>query len=387
MLTVSRSLSNYEPNSEDMQLQTNRIEYYLQKKFRISHSFDTKNAYRTALKKFTEFLRTNHNYSLEQLLSLISEKSLDPLDILDEYYTFLSNYQTRTKRNGYSSEAINSYIRIAKDFLNHQGCKIYNEDMKMKFRLPKRVSAYQKGLTREVINRVIRFANPKITTIILMACSSGMRIGEIIQLKLSDVDLNTTPVTITIRAITTKTRETRITHISSEAANSLKDYLARYGPQNEYLFLREHELKNSEVSDEEKYSRHVMATKHNLESQLLGGIKKIPELNTKNENQNYWIHFHAFRAWFKTQVTDAHQSDFAEALMGHKSLKLVYYRQNDKARSETYQNIEYCLTISNTEKLDQNYSEMQKDNQELRGIVDSLSRQLQNLERRIEFKI
>jgi len=384
-MPVSRSLSNYKPKSKDMQIQANRIEHYLQKKFRISHSFDTKNAYRAALKKFTEFLRIKHNYSLEQLLGLFSEK-LDPLDVLDEYYTFLSNYQTRTKRNGYSSEAINSYIRIAKDFLNHQGCKIYNEDMKMKFRLPKRVSAYQKGLTREVINRVIRFANPKLATIILMACSSGMRIGEIIQLKLSDVDLSTTPVTITIRATTTKTRETRLIHISSEAANSLQDYLARYGPQNEFLFLREHELKNPDVSDEEKYSKYVMATKHNLESQLSRCIKKIPELNAKNENQNYWIHFHAFRAWFKTQVTDAHQSDFAEALMGHKSLKLIYYRQNDKVRSETYQRIEHCLTIADTEKLDQNYTLMQKDNQELRGIVDSLSRQLQSLEKKIEIR-
>jgi len=384
-MPVTRSLSNYKPKSKDMQIQTDRIEHYLQKKFRISHSFDTKNAYRAALKKFTEFLRIKYNYSLEQLLSLVSEK-LDPLDVLDEFYTFLSNYQTRAKRNGYSSEAINSYIRIAKDFLNHQGCKIYNEDMKMKFRLPKRTSAYQRGLTREAINRVIRFANPKLSTIVLMACSGGMRIGEIIQLKLSDVDLSTTPVTITIRAETTKTRETRLTHISSEAVNSLKDYLAKYGPQNEYLFLREHELKNPKVSDEEKYSKYVMATKHNLESQLTRCIKKIPELNTKNENQNYWIHFHAFRAWFKTQVTDSHQSDFAEALMGHKSLKLVYYRQNDKERSETYLKIEHCLIIANTEKLDQNYSEMQRDNQELRGIVDSLSRQLQNLERRIEVR-
>ena len=385
-MTLSRSLSNYKPNSEDMQVQIDRIDDFLAKKFRISHSFDTKNSYRTALKKFVEFLRTSKNYSIEQLLTLIFDESLDPLDILDAYYTFLSNYTTKLKRNGYSSEAINSYIRIAKDFLNHQGCKIYNEDMKMKFRLPKRVSAYQRGLTREAINRVIRFANPKLSTIILMACSGGMRIGEIIQLKLSDVDLSTTPVTITIRGITTKTRETRLTHISSEAVNSLKDYLARYGPQNEYLFLREHELKNSDISDEEKYSKYVMATKHNLESQLTRCIKKIPELNTRNENQNYWIHFHAFRAWFKTQVTDAHQSDFAEALMGHKSLKLIYYRQNDKARSETYQRIEHSLTIADTEKLDQNFSEMQKDNQELRGIVDSLSRQLQNLEKKIEFR-
>lgn len=69
--------------------------------------------------------------------------------------------------------------------------------------------------------------------------------------------------------------------------------------------------------------------------------------------------------------------------MGHKSLKLVYYRQNDKARAQTYLDVEHSLTISDTEKINENYSLIQKDNQEIRGIVDSLSRQLQNLERRI----
>jgi len=239
MMTLSRSLSNYYNKSEDMQVQIQDIiEHYLEKKFRISHSFATKSVYRAALKKFTEFARVCYNFSFEQLLDQIIKKNFDPLDVLDEYYTFLSNYQTKTKRNGYSSEAINQYIRVAKDFLNHQGCKIYNEDMKMKFRLPKRISGYKRGLTREAINRVIRFANPKLATIILIACSSEMRIGEIIQLKLSDEDFTITPTTITIRGPTTKTRETRLTHISSEAANSLNDYLARYVTQNEYLFLR-----------------------------------------------------------------------------------------------------------------------------------------------------
>ena len=110
----------------------------------------------------------------------------------------------------------------------------------------------------------------------------------------------------------------------------------------------------------------------------------IPELDAKNENGRNSIHFHAFRAWFKTQVTDAHQSDFAEALMGHKSLRLLYYRQNDKVRARTYLDVEHAVTISDTEKIDRNYSDMQKDNSELRGIVDSLSRQLKSLEKRIE---
>ena len=120
-------------------------------------------------------------------------------------------------------------------------------------------------------------------------------------------------------------------------------------------------------------------------TQVSNLIKNIPELNLKNENGRSSIHFHAFRAWFKTQVTDAHQSDFAEALMGHKSIRLLYYRQNEKVRARTYLDVEYAVTISDTEKIDRNYSDMQKDNSELRGIVDSLSRQLQNLERRIEY--
>ena len=115
-------------------------------------------------------------------------------------------------------------------------------------------------------------------------------------------------------------------------------------------------------------------------------VKNIPELDTKNDNGRNSIHFHAFRAWFKTQVTDAHQSDFAEALMGHKSVKLMYYRQNEKARAQIYKDVEHALTIAETEKLDQNYTQIQKENHELRGIVDNLSRQLQNLEKKIEFR-
>ncbi len=44
------------------------------------------------------------------------------------------------------------------------------------------------------------------------------------------------------------------------------------------------------------------------------------------------------------------------------------------------------ITITDTETIDENYSEMQKDNLELGGIVDSLSKQLRNLEKRIEIK-
>jgi integrase len=55
-----------------------------------------------------------------------------------------------------------------------------------------------------------------------------MRIGETIQLKLSDIDFDSKPTLIRIRGVTTKTQESRETFLTTEATNSLKDYLTRY---------------------------------------------------------------------------------------------------------------------------------------------------------------
>jgi len=417
-----RSLSNSEKNIEQMQIQStqDKITRFLERKFRTSRSLSTRRAYNSALKKFMKFLDVKYNLDIESLLRQIETKQTDSIEVLDSFYSFLAEYKRESSEKiGYSNQTICDYISVAKEFLNGEGCKIYSEDIKQRFKLPRRIYVYEKGLTKETINRIIRLANPKLAAVVLIACSSGMRIGEIVQLRFSDVDFTLDPVTITVRAETTKTRETRITHISSEAASALKDYLSRKKSSTkneEYLFLLQHEdrlrhlrerlakneynnsgfpktdkknirilesnLKN--ITREERYAKSVLSTNHNLEKQLSNLIKNIPELDAKNENGRNSIHFHAFRAWFKTQVTDAHQSDFAEALMGHKSLKLLYYRQNDRVRAKTYHDVEYAVTISDTEKINRGYSDMQKDNSELRGIVDSLSRQLRSLEQRIE---
>ena len=412
-MTLSRSFNNSEKQDfSRMQIQTveDKIERFLERKFRISRSFKTKYTYSACLKRFIEFVRLDYNLDLSQLVAQIKEtKKIDPIDVLDEFYSYLSKHQVAgKKRAGYSAVSIKNFLKVAKEFLNGEGCKIYNEDVKQRFKLPRVVTYYSRGLTKETIYRLIRLANPKLSCAILIACSSGLRLGELVQLKLSDIDFTTNPTTITLRADTTKTRESRITHISSEATKAVSDYLVRQKPpkqNDDYLFLLQHEErlklaleKNRQdrydklqsqlesLADEEKYAKSVQTTGHNLHQQLERIIRDNPELNKKSENNRNEIHFHAFRYFFKTQVTDAHQSDYAEALMGHKSLKLVYYRQNDKARSRIYQEIEHALTIADTEKIDQDFTEIQKDNQELRGIVDSISKQLRNLEKRIEIK-
>ena len=372
-MALTRSLSNSGRLKSSVQaLLESKLETYLERKYRVSRSHDTRNSYRKIVHRFINFIELQYKQDFQQFLDFLKLPDTDPVSILDEYSTYLAGREKPLANN-----TIRFYVTVAKDFLNYLGCRIFTEDIKQRFRLPKVQHVYEEGLTKETINRILRFANPKLATSILMLCSSGMRISELLQLRLQDIGFEKNPTTILVRDDTTKTRETRITCISSEATNALQDYIKKYKITN-HIFLRDYH------KSDEDYIKNLLVTRQSFERMLQHVRSNIPELNKKNENGRNAIHFHALRAWFKTQVTDAHQSDFAEALMGHKSLKLVYYRQNEKSRAKTYLDVEHSLTIAETEKIDQNFTLIQKENHELRGIVDNLSRQLQNLEKRIE---
>ena len=393
MTLLNRSLSNQKDKSTPLSEISihDRVERFLDRKFRTSRSFATKETYKGGIKKFKDFAYQDYNQELDKFVDNMLNNVLDPVEVLDNFYTYLTKIPNPySKRIGYSNATIRQYLITAKEFLNDVGCKIYSEDIRRKFKLPRQIITRTEGLTKETIAQILRLANYKLATVILMACSSGMRIGEIVQLKLSDVDYTTNPTTITIRAETTKTREGRITHISRESAQALKDYIAKSKTaknNDDYIFLFNHEKILERLSEEEKSRRRVRATIHNFENQLNHVIADIPELNKRAENMRFQVHFHAFRYFFKTQVTDAHESDFAEALMGHKSIKLLYYRQNAKKRQKTYLDVEYALTISETEHIEKNYSELQLDNQELREQLNSLGAKFRDLEKRIEVSI
>ena len=183
-----------------MQVQSiqDKITRFLERKFRVSRSLSTKNTYNSSLRQFIKFLDIQYSFDLEQLLKKIETKDLDPVEVLDNFYSYLSQYKReKSEKIGYSNHTICDYITVAKEFLNGEGCKIYNEDIKQRFRLPRKSHVYEKGLTKDIINRIIRLANPKLAAAVLIACSSGMRIGEIVQLRLSDIDFTLDPVTIT----------------------------------------------------------------------------------------------------------------------------------------------------------------------------------------------
>jgi len=251
MAISHRSLSNSSCLNDSLQSLTvkDHIDNFLARKFRKSRSFETTRSYKNTIKKFQEFLKLQYNLDIVQLILVLESKSKDPLDVLDDYYTFLSTYQRKDSPKPYANSTIKDYVTTAKEFLNSVGCKIYVEDMKRKFTLPKRSIPYEDGITKEQINRVIRLSNSALATVILMACSGGMRIAEIMHLRVSDVDFTVNPTTITLREETTKTREMRKTCITSEATKALEDYIAKnkITQDSQYLFLNTHQERISRL--------------------------------------------------------------------------------------------------------------------------------------------
>ena len=347
-----------------------KIEQYLERVYRISKSFGTKRGYQAALEKFEKFC--DNTSSLPDMLFDLKNNNKDSLVLLDEFYTFLSNESLKNR-------SIISYLSITKDYLNFHGMRIYTEDIKQKFRAPRPDVFYEEGLTKSILNRLLQNCRPKLRVAILLACSSGMRICEIIQIRLSDVDFTTSPTTIRVRRETTKTRETRFTHISSETSKIFSDYITKKTLNTKsldpYLFM---------YFDEEfgtlAYYKSMFSARQTMLARLRETILHIPELSMKNENGQNRIHFHAFRKWFKTQVTTAGQSDFAEALMGHKSLKLVYFKQSSEARMKLYLKMEPFLTISD-------FSRVEKTMEELQDQVQSLSIELEKVKQWREISV
>ena len=335
-------------------------ESFLDRKFRYSKSFNTRRTYEGALGKFERFLWAEDHLDLEQALALFKSNVIDPIEALDGFYTHLTASHLENGKVGYSNSSITIAITVAKEFLNSQGLHIYNEDIKQKFKMPKKKTVFEEGLTKELIVRLLHNLSPKMQMVVLMCLSSAMRIGELIQLRLSDIDFSTNPTSIHLRGETTKTREDRITHISAEATKSLKDYLRKKFEWSEEMRDNRYLLMDNkrDLRDPREYDRSMRSVKSTLGQSLEIAVKSVPELSMRNDNGRYRIHFHAFRAWFKTQVTMAGQSDFAEALMGHKSLKLVYFRQTQKDRLKTYLEVEPALTVSDFGKVEETIDDM-----------------------------
>ena len=348
------------------------LEDYLDSIYILSHSEASLKSYRTGIvgekNGFRVFLKEKHNCNEIQLSHRIENKELDVYKILNEYVIFLD-------KKGIKPKTIRLWFTVVKGYLTHLQVEVFSEKCKQVVKLPKIRRIKKEALTKEVLVKLLRNLDAKLETAVLVATASGMRIGEIAGLKLSDIEFNRDPVKINIRAETSKTREDRETYLTNEASEALKDYLTRYFSWKEdstnsqlqdlRIFGRTSKLRIDDKRSRLPNSDEQLSNAVLLQKTLHRRIAKVPELNRLARNGRKVIHFHAFREYFYTTVSNVSGSNFAHALMGHHEYLDTYYALSEKQQIKLYQKATPYLTISDYSKIEQDLEKIQNNQSDL----------------------
>lgn len=352
---------------------------YLDSMYVMSHSMKTVNSYRTSINHLRAFLLSRYDLDEIRLISKIKSEEINVYDLLRDFVVYLDKKEIRPK-------GLRGYISAVKGYLRYLGIRINSDDFKQLVKIPRYVKAREVPLTKEMILRLLRISSPKLQTAILVAISSGVRIGELVQLKLSDIDFSSNPTKLQIRGSTSKSKFTRDAFITTEATNALKDHLKRnFGwdanSSNEhlksvYVFGRTSSVKTADAARPENAITHAAST---LQIGLKLRIAKIPELNMRNENGLRSVHFHAFRKFFRTAVGNVCGRDFAEAIIGHSFYMDTYYVLSEEQKRELYLKAEPYLTISDFKAVENNIKVLSENYQKLEKKYDDVVQSLKEI--------
>ena len=347
-----------------------------------SHSISSVKAYRSAIvgskSGFRIFLKEKYNCDEIQLAHRVQNEELDIYQILSEHVIFLDKKNIKPK-------TIRLWLSVIKGYLTFIGVEVFSEKCKQLVKLPKVRRFKKEALTKEILVKLLHNVNPKLQTAILVAVSSGMRVGEISGLILSDIEFHSDPIKINIRAETSKSREDRETYISKEAGDVLRDYLQshyswREDSKNKELqdlriFGRTNKIRENKVqrlpTPKEQLTEAVL-----LQKALIRKIRKVPELNRLARNGRRMIHFHAFREYFYTAVSNVSGSNFAHALMGHHEYLDTYYALSEKQQESLYKKAEPYLTVSDFAKIEKSLENMQNKQTDILEKYDAFERYL-----------
>jgi integrase len=221
------------------------------------------------------------------------------------------------------------YVSSIRQFLEEFGQIEFSERRyKRLVKLPKIIDQELEPFRAKQIREFVDTASRKRKPLYMTLKDSGMRIGEAMQIKRSDIDLESNPVKIEIRAEYTKTKQSRTTFVTRETKPFLVRLVKNLG-DNELVFTKNPNVNQSVNTEETLFART---------RDRLGYTQRY------SHNNRFKINLHAFRAFTATQLAEAYSEEFGHGFIGHKGYLKQYIRNKDQL-AEKYLHAENHLMI------------------------------------------
>jgi len=241
---------------------------------------------------------------------------------------------------------ISNYLGAVKQFLEE-----YDVELKNSFwRKLKSRGKGNKPITQDIIptlaeiKRMLSHSNLMERTVILMLLSSGMRIGELLSLEKKHINLSSTPTVINIPSSISKNKRSRITFISKEATDYLKEWII---VRDKYITNTFRKVNFPNVSTTPLDKNTIFPIEYEtFRRRFLLIINKTQLEQRDVETNRHKIHLHSFRKYFRTHLGTVLPIDIIEELIGHDGyLSRSYVRHTEDELREYYLESEYKLLV------------------------------------------
>lgn len=308
----------------------------------------TKLNFEQAYKSFEEFCN-NENKTVENKLKEISKNG--------QKFTCLQKWINTQNEKGLNPTTVRTRFNYLKRYLHFRGVKIYREDVTAELKLAKPTKDEKHPLTLDEARKIINEASYKNKALYLTLISSGMRIGETLQLKKKHFELNGKRYVILIPGNITKTKQGRSAIISSEATTYVKTILKELN-DNDGVFSKNTNPLYATCNQEMIFGRILGKT----------GLKEPYENSRVNK-----ITLHSFRAFFFTQALKVLGEDIAHAMIGHGAYLQQYQRRTLEDKLELYEKLEPELLVFDTSKAQAKIKDLEQANKKAQEFQAELT--------------
>lgn len=270
-----------------------------------------------------------------------------------------------------SPRTITNYIGAVKLFLEEYDVELNNKFWKKL----KRRGKGNKPLTQDIIpthtqiKRMLSHANLMERTIILMSLSSGIRIGELLDLEkdkhIMTKDLESLPTPVYISSVIAKNNVPRTTFISKEATDSLKEWFSQ---RDNYIQNTWNKVNFPNVTKTPLDRNTIFPIDYEtIRKRFIKLLEKIDTTDRDIETNHYKLHLHSLRKFFSTHMKTLIPVPVVEKLSGHEGyLTSNYDRYSYEQLRDYYIKGEKSILIYETQP---DTSDIRKELTELKRLV------------------
>lgn len=326
---------------------------------------NTRENVQSSINNFIKFVREKHESTPEQICEELSilKKTKGDEEYEDALYEILQQWIDWNVSNKSGAYTIRTRFSTIRSYLYYLGVKTNPQDIKQILKFPKKNNEERYPLKKQELRDLIlaQSRNPMRQALYLACSSSGMRIGETLQIQKKDLDFSLGRIMVRIKPEYTKTKAGRTTFVSKECQEKIMTYFHKLG-DNDYVFSN---------------SKSSVKNRERTEQAALERARKTIGYEEKYSSNGYSkITTHSFRAYFFTAATRKHDENYAHKMTGHGGYLMQYDRMTDEEKLKLYLELESDLVVFDQTKNELEIDTLRNENQK----IDELQREIKKLQ-------